>query len=707
MRLANADASSGTVYGATHILLQAAGVGETKYCTNFMVIDSESGISGLTLGNVFLGINGAMSSSPYTDEGDIDQCIGFAETTAKIFLNIGLDVESYLAKANGTEVNTGTDNNKYITPQALADSDYIKGSEVPANETDPLSLHLDQTTPQSVINGIPTFQGINHNSLYTPTGAEAVGTTFWDTVEGTLSTVLSSQVKLQHGRELHFYGKAVGNVANGELCQYAGVQGDHILIKKCVPAEVIANPFILIGPATETFTNGNYGRTTWFGKLNGVYTKTPANGDSADWVAGDELFFSNVTGQLTKTAPNAPEVRVCVGFVVKEQTGTSENGIIEVAPEYGNSLQNLDDVDGTPLSASGQFPVWNQISGYFDFTANINNYKHYAGFENRTDSTLTIDGSGVVTLAPAVTSFNVWANATKYTYTTPQTVTITEDQNITYVYIDVDGVLKKMITPWDIEGGAAPTAIVFKDGTNYAKTDERHGYDRNRPWHKWAHFNIGCMYRSGLTGTFTDTTLSITQGKIADEDIDFDTGGTKTTCTLWYRNATTGMRMIRSSTTPYYAVTGVLQYDDGDGTTAGVTNNRYSTQWVYASNDATEPIYVVIGQNNDVLLSDARNATAPIINLSTAEWKLIYRIIYRNAGGTPTFIEASDLRTVQTGVPTSATTSDHSALINRDAANSHPATAISYDNGGATLSNVQTEIARLSEEVIAMSIALG
>lgn len=45
--------------------------------------------------------------------------------------------------------------------ESSADARYVKTVDlptvVPANETDPLSLHLDQTTPQTVINGAPTF----------------------------------------------------------------------------------------------------------------------------------------------------------------------------------------------------------------------------------------------------------------------------------------------------------------------------------------------------------------------------------------------------------------------------------------------------------------------------------------------------------------------------------------------------------------------
>lgn len=131
MRLANGDATVGSVYGATHLLLQTALNGESKYCTSFMVLDSVLGISGLTLGDVFLGPNGAMSSTPYTDEGDIDQCIGFAETTTKLFVNIALDVESYLAKALFSDINTGTDDNKYTTSKAIADSDIAFIGDIP------------------------------------------------------------------------------------------------------------------------------------------------------------------------------------------------------------------------------------------------------------------------------------------------------------------------------------------------------------------------------------------------------------------------------------------------------------------------------------------------------------------------------------------------------------------------------------------------
>ncbi len=337
--------------------------------------------------------------------------------------------------------------------------------------------------------------------------------------------------------------------------------------------------------------------------------------------------------------------------------------------------------------------------------------KTFAGFVNRTDSTITVNGSGVVTLAPAVTSFVVYINGTKKTLTNTQTVTVTADQTITYIYLDSAGVLQKSLSAWDITSGLnIPVAICFKDGNTYALTDERHAHERNKAWHNWAHMNIGAMYKSGLTGTFTTSTLSVTQGIIYDEDLQADTGSTRTTCSLWHRNATTGMRLTRGSNyAKAVSIGGILQYDNGSGTLQDITSNRYATNWVYATNDPTEPIYCVIGQGDYTNLTNARNASAPTINLSTAEWKLIYRVIYQRTTGVPagTFIESADFRTVQTGVATSASTTDHNSLINRDTANSHPASAISYDNSGETLTDIQTELDTRINKTYTLAIEIG
>lgn len=260
------------------------------------------------------------------------------------------------------------------------------------------------------------------------------------------------------------------------------------------------------------------------------------------------------------------------------------------------------------------------------------------GFAARIQSTISINSSGVFTISRNYSDYmTIYVNDKKFNLFASQAITVTDDQTITYIYFDKDAILRKSTTPWDLtDTWQVPVSIVFKDGSTYALTDERHGAERNRAWHSWAHNNIGTMYRSGLNGTFGTSSLSVAQGVIADEDLLFNTGGTKTTTSLWYRNATSGMRLVRGATAcKSVSGGGVLQYDNGSGTLQDVSLNSYTTNWVYASNDSSEPIYTVVGQNDSNTLALARNASTPTINLSTAEWKLIYKVIYQRTAGTP------------------------------------------------------------------------
>jgi hypothetical protein len=210
-------------------------------------------------------------------------------------------------------------------------------------------LKRDQTTQQTTT-GTFTFPEVTTDSMTadkvqidttaTP-AASAAGLIQWNAVDGTYDMGLLNSSVLQVGQELMFYGKASGAIANGDACQFAGAQDDHILVKKAVAAEVMANPRLFIGVATENIANGAFGYVTWLGKINGIYTATPANQDNASWVAGDVLYVSPTTGQLTKTVPASGSAVISVGAVIKAQTGASENGIIMVRPAFGYSANEI------------------------------------------------------------------------------------------------------------------------------------------------------------------------------------------------------------------------------------------------------------------------------------------------------------------------------------------------------------------------------
>ena len=277
------------------------------------------------------------------------------------------------------------------------------------------------------------------------------------------------------------------------------------------------------------------------------------------------------------------------------------------------------------------------------------------GIEDRTKSTLSLS-TRTVTIAPTSVSFNIYTRGTKIVKTTGASCSteIANTVGIHYIYFDNAGVLQNATSPWSITGDGVPVAIVFWNGAAGRIWDERHSAARNQEWHLWAHDTIGMRWESGLGGTFTDTTLSILSGFVHDEDLDHSISPTQTTCILAYRTAgALNMTFVAAaSSTPYLMNGANLRYDNA-GALADIASNHYGVSWLYATNDLTTPIYCVLGQGDYTTLSLAQAAPQPSIPITTAEWKLLYRVIYRNVGATPTYVQADDYRNV-VGVPTAS-----------------------------------------------------
>lgn len=198
---------------------------------------------------------------------------------------------------------------------------------------------------------------LSFDTLYSPTSSEPTGTLFWNEVDGTVDIKLKNNVKLKTGQQLYFYGKAQGAITQGDVAQFAGFQGDHILIKKAVPAEIKVFPQGIIGVVKQNLTDGEFGYVTWFGEVDGVYT--------TGWAVGDILYFDNATGDLTNVAPTAPDRKITIAAVEKLATGMAQNGVLLVRPTFGFNLDELDNVaistptNGQVLSYNSSTQVWN------------------------------------------------------------------------------------------------------------------------------------------------------------------------------------------------------------------------------------------------------------------------------------------------------------------------------------------------------------
>jgi hypothetical protein len=230
-------------------------------------------------------------------------------------------------------------------------------------------------------NSVTNIGRTDFGTNYTVTGNEAIGATYWDADNNTLSTRLTDEVIYQHGEELmgDFDNNTGSTITNGTPVMFAGSVGASGLLRAqpaiadgSIPASYI------IGLATEDIPNGETGKVSVYGSVRGIDTTGTPYGET--WLAGDVIYVSPTTaGALTKVQPNAPDLTISIGAV---SVVNANVGVIGVRPDYGCKLVDLDDVNGTPLLTNGQFVVWDNDNQYFDANYNINDYPTYAASTN-------------------------------------------------------------------------------------------------------------------------------------------------------------------------------------------------------------------------------------------------------------------------------------------------------------------------------------
>jgi len=237
-----------------------------------------------------------------------------------------------------------------------------------------LYLKLDQTTPQSVINGSPIMEGIQFDT--TPSTSNlAEGLMRWNNTDGTLDLGMSGgNINMQIGQELFIkvINKTASPILNGKVVYLKGRLGNRPKVE--LAQSDLASTSCSIGVTTEDITVDAEGYITTFGYVRGIKTDYTGSGVwGTTWAEGDRLFVSKtVAGQLTNVEPTVPHHSDCVATVGIVH---SNLGSILVSINKHYTLTELSDVNGTPLNTTGQMAVWNNTAGYFDFNYNITNYQ--------------------------------------------------------------------------------------------------------------------------------------------------------------------------------------------------------------------------------------------------------------------------------------------------------------------------------------------
>lgn len=379
-------------------------------------------------------------------------------------------------------------------------------------------------------------------------------------------------------------------------------------------------------------------------------------------VAATALTVSAEASSRVEVASDssALELRVStvasVGLVEVESTAPAPTFDVCTTNSTGNMLQITYDYNADGKVDEADTADHADASAEVDWSADT---KEPTGFVNRTDSTIAFT-DGTRTFAITGT-YDIYLSGVK-TAKTGDSVVITDTVGLWFIYYSTAGVLTASQTAWDFTGGACPVATVYWNGTNGLIGDERHGINMDGATHDVLHHTVGARYNSGLAGTFSDDSFTITAGDIYDEDIKIDIAE-QTQCRVFYKNGSASYTFSSKGTLYYYTDGGKIYYNNGNTLTVA-DDNKYVAYWVFACNDPACPIYVLMGQRQDTTLAQAsannKYESLSLGTLPSAEMKLLYRVILRN-DATP-YESVQDLRSVSNLPAGNYVASDHGAL---------------------------------------------
>lgn len=304
------------------------------------------------------------------------------------------------------------------------------------------------------------------------------------------------------------------------------------------------------------------------------------------------------------------------------------------------------------------------------------------GFPNQTASTISFaEATRIFTIAPADQTFEFYVRGKRFIYNEAKSITIPAGTSPHYIVFDDLGQLAYTDTVFfDFENTAPVAFIYWNADTGKAElfADERHGVVMDWQTHEYLHRTRGAALARGFVASnFTITgngsldshaQLDIGNGTFFDEDLQIDIthaavpdaageqvlqGGAELPVyyklnNAWRRDTATKFPMKAGPTRPYY------NNIAGGGSLVEVTNNRYSSSWVLATNDIREPIIVVMGQQEYVNVNQARNlANEDLTGLPIVEFRPLYELLWEARSSYTNTIKARlvdviDLREIET-----------------------------------------------------------
>ena len=185
-----------------------------------------------------------------------------------------------------------------------------------------------------------------------------VGEMVWNAEKDTIDVGLTPDVTLQVGQEQLMWVKNASvstAIPVGTFVQFAGATGDTVTVEPATTDGSVDHHY-MVGITTEQIDADSFGYVTTYGVVIGLNTNV--------WPVGTILYADPTTaGNLTSTAPAAPNYRTPIAAVVKQGAGTS--GKILVRMEPGEELDHLHNVQVTSV-ADGDVLSWNNTNSRWE-----------------------------------------------------------------------------------------------------------------------------------------------------------------------------------------------------------------------------------------------------------------------------------------------------------------------------------------------------
>lgn len=321
------------------------------------------------------------------------------------------------------------------------------------------------------------------------------------------------------------------------------------------------------------------------------------------------------------------------------------------------------------------------------------------GFVDRTKSTMSFnEATRTFTITP-IGSFSYYIRGKKFTKSAAESIVINDVSGSWFIYYNEIGALAVSQSPWDLSKVAPICEVLWNASVKRAimVAEERHGCIMDDTTHFYLHSTRGTQYINGLiAGNYTlfgegnaetDTQFSISNGKLADEDLPLEIKHSATPSNSFEQQLSpvakarcvyrSGLHewLDTSATTQPYKVGTRLQYNkvenDSWTTVDASADGKFIAYWIVATNDMRSPIITMMGQREDDTLDEAvSNNSFSSLNFGTipfTEYRTLYRVIlqthsaYINSAKAK-IVDIIDVRNVSHIVLSTVATQDHGSL---------------------------------------------